>query len=169
MDHAPLALLSDILFGGRASRAHQSMVQKAEVASDVRGWIGPFHHPGLVELQATARNGHTTGELIDALDLELDRVRQDPVTMQELDRAKARAELGLVHSMETCAGRAEQIAFYDTVTGDPAGAFDRLNRLRRTTRSDVLRVARRYLDPDHRTLIEVLPLSSEDASREGIA
>lgn len=169
VDHAPLALLSDILFGGRASRAHQSMVQRAEVASDVRGWIGPFHHPGLVELQATARRGHTTGELLDALDAELDEVRKEPVTAQELERAKARAELGLVRSMETCAGRAEQIAFYDTVTGDPVGAFDRLDRLRRTTRSDILRVARRYLDPDRRNVIEVLPLSSEEASRGGAA
>ncbi|MFW5740267.1 MAG: M16 family metallopeptidase, partial [Myxococcota bacterium] len=164
VDHAPLALLSDILFGGRASRAHQSMVQRQEVASDVRGWIGPFHHPGLIELQATARQGHTTGELLDALDAELERVREAPVAEAELERAKARAELGLVRSMETSAGRAEQIAFYDVVVGNPAGAFDRLDKLRATTRSDILRVARRYLDPDRRSIIEVLPLPSSAAS-----
>jgi zinc protease len=166
VDHAPLSLLSDVLFGGRASRAHRSMVQEAELASDVRGWIGPFEQPGLIELQSTARTGHTTAELLEALDGELDRVRNAPVELEELERAKARAELGLVRSMETSSGRAEQIAFYDAVLDNPVGAFDRLERFRRTTRSDLLRVARRYLDPDRRTVIEVLPLAG-DAAPEG--
>jgi len=164
VDHAPLALLADVLFGGKASRAHQAMVQQREIASDVRGWIGPFQHPGVIELQATARHGHEPGELIEALDDQMARVRREPIACEELERAKARAELGLVRSMETSAGRAEQIAFYDTVVGDPAGAFDRLARFRRTTRSDLLRVARRYLDPDRRSVLEVVPLAGGDAA-----
>ncbi len=166
VDHAPLALLSDVLFGGRASRAHQSIVQKAELANDVRGWVGPFQQPGLIELQATARTGRTAQELLEAIDAELAQVCTEPVAPEELDRAKARAELGLVRSMETSAGRAEQIAFYDTVLGNPVGAMDRLERLRRVTRSDLLRVARRYLARDTRSVIQVLPLND---SPEGVS
>jgi zinc protease len=166
VDHAPLALLVDVLFGGRASRAHQSMVQKAEVASDVRGWVGPFQDPGLIEMQATARTGRDAQEGLEALDREIDRVRSEPVMAEELDRAKARAELGLVRSMETSSGRAEQIAFYDAVLGNPVGAFERVERFRGITRSDLLRVARRYLAADRRTVIRVSPLNEASEGSE---
>lgn len=158
VDHAPLVLLCDVLFGGRASRAHRALVQEAEVASDVRGWVGSFQQPGLLEMHGTVRKGRAIQELLDGLDVQVDRLRSEAIDMEELERAKARAELGLVRSMETAAGRAEQIAFYDTVLGSPVGALDRLEQLRRVSRSDVLRVARRYLDPDRRSIIEVQPL-----------
>jgi zinc protease len=158
VDHAPLALLCDVLFGGRASRVHQAMVRDAELATDVRGWVGPFREPGLLEIHAAARQGRTSPELLEALDEQLARVIAAPVEEHEVERAKARAELGLVRSMETSAGRAEQLAFYDTVLGDPVGALARLELLRRATRSDVLRVARRYLLPASRTVVAVHPL-----------
>ena len=158
VDHAPLALLCDVLFGGRASRAHQAMVRQAELAMDVRGWVGPFQQPGLMEIHTAARQGRTSTELLEALDAQIARVVAEPVEEHEVERAKARAELGLVRSMETSAGRAEQLAFYETVLGNPIGALTRLDLLRRVTRSDVLRVARRYLTPSSRTVIEVHPL-----------
>ena len=40
-----------------------------------------------------------------------------------------------MQSLETASGKAEQIGFYDTVLGDPAAAFSRLEAYRRTTRS----------------------------------
>ena len=81
----------------------------------------------------------------------------EPVTIAELEKVKAKVELGLVQSLETTSGKAEQIGFYDTVLGDPVGAFSRLEAYRRTTRSDLLRVARRYLVNERRTIVEVHP------------
>jgi zinc protease len=156
-DHAPLALLADILFGGRASRVHQALVQQAEIATDIRGWVGSFKDPGLFEMNLVARPGRTCQELIDGLDRQLQQVCEQPVLEDELERAKARAELGLIRGLETCGGKAEQIAFFATVLDDPAGAFRRLQQIRGTDRTDVLRAARRYLSTSSRTLIAVHP------------
>jgi len=68
--------------------------------------------------------------------------------------------------METSSGRAEQIAFYDAVLGNPVGALERVERFRGTTRSDLLRVARRYLAADRRTVIRVCPLGVESEGSE---
>ena len=81
----------------------------------------------------------------------------EPVTEAELDKVKAKVELALVQSLETASGKAEQIGFYYTVLGDPTGAFSRLEAYRRTTRSDLLRVARRYLVRERRNIVEVHP------------
>lgn len=160
-DHAPLGILNEALFGGRASRVHRKLVQDLEIAADVRGWVGSFRDPSLWDIALTARAEHTCEELLTAVDAIFAEVCERGITQAEIDRAKARSELGVLQSLETVSGKAEQIGFYDTVLGDPAAQFDRLAQLRRVTLSDVLRVARRYLVPSARTIVFVRPDGSE--------
>jgi zinc protease len=162
VDHVPLTVLSEVLFAGRSSRCHRALIQEAEIATELRGWVSTFRDPGLFEIYATARPGKTSADIIAALDREIDRVLAEPVTVAELDKVKAKVELALVQSLETASGKAEQIGFYYTVLGDPVGAFSRLEAYRRTTRSDLLRVARRYLLRDRRSIVEVHPEAGAD-------
>jgi zinc protease len=162
VDHAPLVLLNEILFGGRSSRVHRALVQEQELAAEVRGWVGTFRDPGLYDVYLSARGERTGAELIRALDAVLDGARAEPVTQAELERAKARLELGALQGLETVSGKAEQLGFYETVLGDPAQLFGKLGEYRRATRSDLLRVARRYLAPEGRTLVEVFPDGEAD-------
>ena len=162
VDHVPLTMLCEVLFSGRSSRAHRALVQDEELATELRGWVSTFRDPGLFEIYATARPGRTAEQLLAALDREIARVVAEPVTTAELEKVKAKVELALVQSLETASGKAEQIGFYYTVLGDAAGACARLEAYRRTTRSDLLRVARRYLGNPRRTIIEVHPETSSD-------
>jgi zinc protease len=156
-DHPAISLLSEVLFGGRASRLHQRLVRELELASEVRAFVGPFHDPGLFELYAAAREGHTGEELLAVIDEELRKVVDEPVSEQEMARAAARFELGLLGGLETADGKASTIGFYEAVLGRPAEAFERLEVTRRLTQSDLLRVARRYLHPQRRSVIFVRP------------
>lgn len=166
-DHAPLTLLNEILFGGRSSRIYRALVKEQEVATDVRGWVGAFRDPALYDIFLTARGEHTTAELVAALDVELAKLREEPPTLAELDKVKARTELSALQGLETASGKAEQLGFYETVLGDPAALFQRLAAYRRVDRSDLLRVARRYLVDSARTLIEVHPDGSGDEDDDG--
>jgi zinc protease len=154
-DHLGLSLLVDVLFTGRASRVHQKLVRELEIASDVRAFVGPFRDPGLVELFASAREGHTAEELLLAIDGELARVRSEAVSLEEIERACARTELGLLASLETVDGKASTLGFYETVLGRPAAAFERLEALRRIGPSDLLRGARRFFDERARSIVLV--------------
>jgi zinc protease len=156
-DHPAISLLSEVLFGGRACRLHQRLVRELELASEVRAFVGPFHDPGLFEVYAAAREGHTAEELLAVLDEELQKVMDTPVTEQEMARASARFELGLLGGLETADGKASTIGFYEAVLGRPAAAFERLEATRRLTQSDLLRAARRYLAPNQRSVILVRP------------
>jgi zinc protease len=154
-DHLGLSLLTDVLFGGRASRMHQNLVRRREIAADVRGSVGPFRDPGLFEIYASARDGHTAEELLEAIDQELKLAREQPVTTEELERARARTELGLIAGLETAEGKASTIGFYETVLGRPAAAFERLDAVRRLGPSDLLRAARRYFSDAARSVVLV--------------
>jgi zinc protease len=166
-DHLALSLLVDVLFTGRASRVHQKLVRELELASDVRAFVGPFRDPGLVEFFASAREGHTAEELLAAIDGELERVRNEAVSTEEIERARARTELGLLASLETVDGKATTIGFYETVLGRPSAAFERLDALRRIGPSDLLRAARRFFDQQSRSMVIVrkgLPLAEREAA-----
>jgi zinc protease len=163
-DHATLTVLSEVLFGGRASRLYRSLIVQGEIATDLRGWVSTFRDPGLFECYATARGEHTTEELQAVIEKALAEVRADVVSEDELSRAKARLELSQLQQLETVPGKAEQIGFYETVLGDPTRAFDRVEAFRRTTAADLRRVARRYLVERARTIVRVVPDPSAPAS-----
>ena len=160
-DHAALSVLAEVLFGGRAARVYRALVVEAEIASELRAWASTFRDPGLFEVAATARVGHGAQEILAALDAAFAKLKEEPVDERELERARARLELGTVQALETAAGKAEQIGFYETVLGDPAGVFRRLEALRRVRAGDVRRVARRFLEPGARTIVIAHPSPDE--------
>lgn len=163
-DHPALSLLSEVLFGGRASRIYKRLVHDEEAAVDVHAFVGPFHDPGLFEMYASAREGHSAEALLRAVDEEIAKVLVEPVNGGELARAKARFELSLLSGLETVDGKASTIGFYDTVLGRPAGAFERLDATTRLDAGDLLRVARRYLRNESRTVLFVEPAAAKGAA-----
>lgn len=158
-DHPALTLLSEVLFGGRASRLYRTLVVERELVTDLRGWVSTFRDPGLFECSATARTGHTALEVLPLFDEAFARARTEVVTEDDLSRAKARLELGSLQQLETASGKAEQIGFFEAVLGEPEHAFRRVEAYRRATASDLRRVARRYLTDDARTVLRVVPES----------
>ena len=160
-DHTAATLLTEVLFGGRASRIHRRLIHERELATDLRAYVGPFRDPGLIEISASARDLHLATELLQVIDEELEAIRLSPIPEKELRRAQARAELGLLSGLTTVDGKASTIGFYACVLNRPGAAFERLEALRSLTPSDLLKVARRYFDTTQRTVIIVHPVSSE--------
>ncbi|MGH7436150.1 MAG: M16 family metallopeptidase, partial [Polyangiaceae bacterium] len=156
-DHTTMSVLCEVLFGGRASRVYRTLVVDKELAVEARAWVSTFRDPGLFECWVTARGAHTADEIQPLLDAAFERARSEVVTDEEIARAKARLELGSLQQLETVGGKAEQIGFFETVLGDPAHAFRRVEAYRRVTASDLRRVARRYLVDTSRTIVRVRP------------
>ncbi len=163
-DHAALSVLTEALTGGRSARFYRDFVTEREMASDVSGWTSTFRDPGLWEVSVTAREGVSADRLLGALDQGLDGLRYKPITTDERDRAVARMELNFLRNLETAGGKAEQIGFFDTVMGDPAGGFARLEAIRAVTTQRVADVAARYLWRSRRTVVKVRADLSPEAA-----
>lgn len=157
VDHAPLDLLNEVLFGGRASRAHRALVEEQGLAAYVGGALGVFRDPYLYFIKAAAREDHTATQLVAAIDAVIEGVCRAPVTAEELERAKARLEREAMGALENAQHRAFQVGFFETIARDPAMFWQRLDRLRAATVGDLLRVARHYLVDTARSVVEVVP------------
>jgi len=165
-DHPIVSLLVEVLFGGRASRLHQRLVRELELASEVRAFVGPFKDPGLIELFASCREGHHAEELLSVIDAELARVREEGIPEEEIERGRARFELGLLAGLDTADGKASTIGFYDTLLGRPAAAFERLDAIRQIGASELRRVARKYFPEGRRSIVLVRPQPQTEKTEE---
>jgi zinc protease len=133
------------------------LVRDEELATDLHGSLAPFAEAGLYEIWVSLRAGHALPDALRVIDAELLRLCEKRVSEAELRKVKNRMELGFLQGMETAAGKAEQLGFFEVVYGDAAALFGRLNELRAVSTDDVQRVARKYFDTRRRTRISVLP------------
>jgi zinc protease len=156
-DSVVLGVLRELLTGGLSGRLTRAMTRESELASMVYASAAPFREGTLFEIFADLREGVSTEVAEARVARELARLASEPVSVTELDKVRRQAELSFLTSMETAAGKAEQIGFYDSVLEDPSAVFARAEAYRSMTPDDVQRVARRLFDGRARVVVEVQP------------
>src|SRR5207248_9329938 len=106
-DAAPLEVLSTVLSGGRASRLYRDLVYERRLALEAGGDYSYFSvDPNLFWFWATAIPGQTPETLEKELLGEMDRLRKEPVSDEELKRAKNQIEAGFVFQEDSVHRRA---------------------------------------------------------------
>jgi zinc protease len=146
---APLNVLGAILSAGENSRLSRALVDKS-LASSASGDIGPSHDPGLFLLSAHLAPSVTHRQVEDALLAEIERVKKDGVTQEEVARAisqyQASQSYGRDGTSRVAAALNEWIA-----TGDWTYYVTYIDKIARVTPADVQRVAKKYLNADQST------------------
>ena len=119
---APTDLLATILGGGKSSRLYKSLVYERRIAREISVYDYGQEIAGEFTIQATANPGHTTDELEVAIIEEIQRLQSETPTEAEIARAKNRIETSHIMQLERFGGfggRADQLNYYNTLTGDP--------------------------------------------------
>ncbi|MBI2170752.1 MAG: insulinase family protein [Chloroflexi bacterium] len=158
-DEAPLALLASILADGKSSRLHRSLVYQQRIAQSVGVYHAGAEIAGAMHLEVTASPGHTLGEVEDALLQEIDRLRAQGPTDEEVERAWNQMEWQTARQLSTIGGfmgRANRLNTFNVFGGDPGLANKDLARFLAVRPEDVRRVAQAYLN-SRRVRLEVLP------------
>ncbi len=154
-----LEVLSAILGDGKSSRLYRSLVYERQIARDVSVYHYGQEIAGEFFIQATANAGKSLEEIEDIVRLELDALRRSGPTDHEIQRAKNRIESQHVRQLERVGGfggRADQLNYYNTYTGDPSRINTDLDRYLAVTADDVRRAANTALG-DNMVRLTVLP------------
>lgn len=96
--------------------------------------------------------GHTTKELGDAIHAEIDRLKTEDVTDDELRMVKTRARANLIRGLDSNEGLAQALATYQTLYGDWRELFRSVDRINAVTKQDIRRVANEVFLPTNRTV-----------------
>lgn len=153
-DDAVFDAITDIVGTGRTSRLYETLVKEQRIAVAASGFQGlpGVKYPGLFVFCAVPARGRTSEENLEAIYAQIDRLKNEPVSPEELNKAKTRARAGLIRQLDSNEGLAQQLAFYQAVTGDWRNLFKQLDRINAVTAEDIRRVAQTYFTTKNRTV-----------------
>ena len=164
--------ITDIFSNGRTARLYRSLVRDQRIAATSEGFSGfpGYKFPGLFAFYAVPLPGHTPDEMRTSIHKELDRLKNEDVSDEELERFKTRARADLLRGLADNDGLAHQLAEYQTRFGDWRQLFRELDKINAVTKADIRRVANKIFVESNRTSARiefVAPQKPATASQGG--
>ncbi len=154
-DFFAVQVLNEVVGGGFASRLFRRIRSEMGLAYSVGGGVrASFIYPGVAAFGLSTKS-ETMGEAVDALYRELSGETREPVSEEELQRAKDSILNSFIFnyaSMDQILGQQMLYSYY----GLPLDFLETYrSNVERVTRKDVDRVAAEYLHPERASLLVV--------------
>jgi zinc protease len=177
-DSIPVEMTLRILAGGESSRLHLDLVKKRKLCAliysqdftleqhGVIGIVGALH-PVRYILSRLNPLGFILGKLglvnpphaaiFEAFDEHIEKLQQDGPTQRELNKVKNQMLTEAVIARRTVDGKAAELGETGILHGQHDWLNRRLDAIASVTREDIQRIARKYLAPSQRTVVEIVP------------
>jgi len=158
--------IDDILSGGRTSRLYRSLVRDKKIAVATASFSAfpGIKYPNLWAVYAFPARGSTNEQVRDAIRAEIERLKKEEVTDEELTRFKTRARANLLRSLDDNQGLANQLSTYQAVLGDWRELFRYLDKIDKVTKADIKRVANETLKESNRTVGMIVTQTPDQAA-----
>jgi len=142
-DDAVFDAITDLMSEGRTSRLYRALVRDKKIASFSAGFSGlpGIKYPHLFAFYAFPLPGHTPQEVADAIHAEIDRLKKEDISDDELKMIKTRSKANLIRGLADNEGLAQQLGTYQTRYGDWRELFRSVDRIDQVTKADIRRVA----------------------------
>jgi zinc protease len=157
---AAMDLVADVLAGGKNSRLYKRLVYDMQIAQNVSAFQNSQGLSSYFLIRATPQPGHTVDELRTVIDEEIEKVKAQPPTDHEVQRAVNQIEAAFFNAVERVggfSGKADQLNHYYTDTGDPDWFNEDLSRYRAIGPTDIQAAAQEFLPADRRVELTVVP------------
>jgi zinc protease len=153
-----LEMLSGVLDANGASRLPKNLIRGSQIAVDIDASYDDIQRgPGMFMVDGTPSEGKTALDLEMAVRGELDRIKNEGVTEEELARIKSQVIAGQVYQRDSMFYQAMQIGEVVSVGFNYDVIDKRIEKLKQVTSQQVQDVARKYLIDDHLTVAVLDP------------
>jgi predicted Zn-dependent peptidase len=161
-DNAVFQAIGQIIARGRTSRLYKSLVKEKKIAVSVSAGPAWSKYPGLFAFYAVPAKGHTNQECEEAIYAEIEKMKTEPVSPEELAKAKAQARANLIRLLSSNDGLASELAYYEVITGDWRNMFEELDKIEKVTAEDIQRVAGEYFTRKNRSVGMIETIQAEN-------
>jgi len=146
--------IADLMSNGRTSRLYRALVRDKQIASDSAGFSGlpGSKYPHLFAFYAFPIPGHKTQEVADAIHAEIERLKKEDISDDELKMIKTRAKATLIRSLGSNEGLAFALGLNQARYDDWRELFRGVDRIDKVTKADIRRVANQTFVPNNRTV-----------------
>ncbi len=167
-DDAVYDAITDLMSDGRTSRLYRSLVRDKKIASATAGFSGfPGNkYPQLFAFYAFLMPGHKPEEAAEAIHAEIDRLKTQDITDDELRMVKTRAKANLIRGLDNNEGLAQQLGVYQARYGDWRELFRSVDRIDKVSKADIRRVANQVFLANNRT-VGIIETATPAAANKG--
>jgi zinc protease len=156
-DSFALDVLSNIMFEGSSSRAYRRLVEDKNLAVGISGSAYTPTYSGLFIMSATMKGNLSVAKAEEELDRLIAEMQENDVSEQEIAVAVKQLTVELIDSVRTPHGLGQLIGTVQSILGDPKKFEEDLVKYTKVRASDVRRVAQKYLTPNNRSVVVMLP------------
>jgi predicted Zn-dependent peptidase len=162
-DTRAIEALANILGQGQSSRLSTALVKDKKVAAKLLAQSG---FPGdkflnLFTVIVMPAAGKTAAECLAAIEEEIETIKKDSVTEDELTKFKRSSIKSALDKLSSNRYMAALLTYADVVLGDYGKAFDQIDEIKALKAEDIKRVANQYLVKNNRTIGEIVPEKRE--------
>lgn len=151
-DYYSLSILNAVLSSGNSSRLYSELVDKKQLANMVGSDFSESFDPNLFNIYAIAAKGVKEVDLESAIYAEIDKIKKDGITENELQKIKNQKLVEFYAQIETINGKSNNIGTYELFFGDYRKMFDAPAEYSKVSIEDVKRVASQYFNKSNRTV-----------------
>jgi predicted Zn-dependent peptidase len=167
-DDAVYDALQDLMSNGRTSRLYRALVRDRKIAASSFGFnsFPGAKYTNLFVFYAISTPGHKPEEIRDAIHQEIERVKTEDITEDELRMIKTRAKADLIRQLGDNQGLAFQLGTYESLFGNWRQLFRHVDDIEKVSKADLRRVAQAIFIDSNRTvgMIESSKLAKAGAS-----
>ncbi len=163
-DYYALGMLDVLLTGGPSSRFQLNLVKGKESLIQYQAEIGwPFassadyKDPGDYAMFLLFKPNFTPQQIVDQAQEEIAKIQKDGVDPKELERARTLLRSDQITSLQSSLHRAQLLGRYEILDGKPELINTNLDNFLAVTSAEIQSVAKNYLTPEHRTVLQILP------------
>jgi zinc protease len=161
-DFYAMNILRTVLVQGESSRMYKRLVDQDQIALEVNLTQQPAFDPTLAIFAAQPKQGVDPVKCEAAIFDELEKIKNTPISDQELEKAKNIRLVEFYHQMRTINGRANTIGTYEVFFGDYNRVFAAAKNYAAVSKEDVQRVAQKYFSANNRTVGTLVPDNARD-------
>lgn len=156
-DFLKFSILDNLFTSGRTSRLQKRLVVREKKALGLGSFAGfpGDKYPGLYLVLALPNSGSSTQDLLDVIDEEIELLKTDLVSPEELASAKKRLKVSLMRAMGNDQGLLMAMLTAEMVQGSWQKAFADYGRVDGITAEEIRDLVRTYLVADQRVVTRI--------------
>jgi predicted Zn-dependent peptidase len=156
-DAYPLRVAARILSEGESSRIYRRLVYEKQMALQAQSAGNFTEDPNLFFVFAILNPGFTPPQVEAEMMAELERLRSELVSAEELQKAKNQILRDFVVSRQSVQSLGEELGYAAVILKDPDLLDSELERFLAVSAEDIQRVARKYFAAENATVLEIYP------------
>lgn len=151
-------VIENILSKGRTSRLYKVLVEEKGIAETIHAANGipGSKYPNLFVIFAKPRNPHTNAEVELSVYKEFEKLKTVPVSDRDLEKNKNQLKMNFIRNLDSNMELASMVSYFEAIAGDYRYITDHIRIIEKITPDDIMRTAKKYLNPENRTVANLV-------------